>query len=914
MTANTPEGPDRGSDETAALRRQIDDLEAALTAIRSGGVDAVLMGGPEQEQLYTLASADRPYRVIVEEMGEGAATISESGVVLFVNRRLASLLDRDRGAVVGRGAAELVHSSGRAALAQLLAVGPAGTARAELDLRHADGSTVPVLASVTGLDIEGAVVRCLVVADLTDRRVAEQQLADAHAALVKRAALLERTNELLEQANGELVRTKADLEDAQRVARVGSWVLQPTPAGLTWSPEMFVIFALDPATAPASFGDALALRSQPEEAARVLAAQSEALRSHRPFEVAHRLQLPDGTTRHVLTRGEVVRDVRGNVFGMRGTTQNVTQLREAERALAHSNAQFAAAFERAPVGMALVSLDRRVLRANEALSALTGHPAAELAGMPLAALTESPSPDAELFDDLVAGRCEHYRCEVRLVRSDGALRWASLSVARVRDEEGEDYAAFHIEDISDRKGYEDQLQYLADHDPLTGLLNRRRLHEELEHSLALDTRYDAGGALVLLDLDNFKYINDTLGHPTGDVLLGAVTTALRSRLRTSDVLARLGGDEFAVLLYGVDAAGAAALVTDLLVSVREHGVVDTSGQRVRSTASAGIVMLDGSAGTTADDVLANADLAMYAAKESGGDGLLLYDASGPAAAVSRAKFIWIDRVRAALEEDLFTLVAQPILDLAEDEVRGCELLLRMRDGDELVEPDHFLGIAERHGLASAVDAYVVRHAIALVARLHTDPGFRWEINISGASLDDPSLLAVIEAEIEQHDVTPSSLVFEITETAAITNMGRAKAFATRVTDLGCGFALDDFGAGYGGFHYLKYLPLDYLKIDGEFIRDLVTNRTNRVIVQAMVAAARPLGKQTIAEYVLDQSTVDLLRTLHVDHAQGHHIGEPVDPAVLLAQIEATRRPGGRPEPVVDLTGAGRAISPYRGRP
>jgi diguanylate cyclase (GGDEF)-like protein/PAS domain S-box-containing protein len=895
--------PDDGFGQlaTTALRRQIEDLEAALAAIRSGGVDAVLMGPPEHEQLYTLASADRPYRVIVEEMGEGAATVSSTGTVLYANLRLAALLGRDRGALLGARVSDLVPPDDRAAFDRLLAVAPASTARAELDLLHQDGSRVPALTSVTGLDIEGAVVRCLVVADLTDRRAAEAKLAAAHDALLRRAGELERTNTLLAKANDRLGAAKAELEDAQRVARVGSWVWRSEPEAVTWSPEMFGIFALDPAEGVTSFPEALASRSQPHEAADVLTAFREAQLNERAFEVEHQLRLPDGATRHVLTRGEVMRDAAGEVVGIRGTTQDVTQLREAEQALARTSAQFVAAFEHAPVGMALVSLDRTVLRANEALAAITGYSTAALAGLPLSAITEDPSPDLELFADLAAGRLEHYRCEVRVRRADAALRWAALSVARVAAG-NEDYAAFHIEDISDRKGYEDRLQYLADHDPLTGLLNRRRLHEELDHALALGLRYHADGALALLDLDNFKYINDTLGHPTGDALLTAITRALSSRLRDSDVLARLGGDEFAVLLYAVDAQRAEALVRDLLQAVSEHGIA-TGGQRVRTTASAGIVMLDQTGGTTADEVLANADLAMYSAKASGGDGLLVYDASGPAAALSRAKFVWIDRVRRALEEDRFTLLAQPILDLAHDEIRGCELLLRMQDGDGLVEPEEFLGIAERHGLASAVDAHVVRSAIALAARLDTGPDFRWEINISGASLDDRALVEVIETELERHAVPPASLVFEITETAAIKNMSQAQAFATRVTDLGCGFALDDFGAGYGGFYYLKYLPLDYLKIDGEFIRELLTNRTNRVIVQSMVALARPLGKQTIAEYVLDEDTVDLLRELHVDHAQGYHIGTPTDPVELLARAPQPRRPGDPSRRVVDLTAA-----------
>jgi diguanylate cyclase (GGDEF)-like protein/PAS domain S-box-containing protein len=759
----TPSAPSQRPEdvETAELRRQIKDLQSVLTAIRSGGIDAVLVGEPGSEELYTLASADRPYRLIVEQMGEGAATISVSGTVLFANERLTTLLGRSRTSVVGQQAGTLVPPAHRTALRELLTTAPGEVTRRELDLLHADGTSVPVLASVAGLDIEGAVVRCLVVADLTDRRRAEHQLAAAHAALLKRAAQLERSNALL----------------------------------------------------------------------------------------------------------------------------------------ARSSAQFTAAFERAPVGMALVGLDRTIQRANDALCDLTGYTSSQLVGMPLATLLEGSEAELELFAGLAAGRTNQYRCELRLVRADGAPTWASLSVARVHNDEGEDYVAFHIEDISDRKGYEGRLQYLADHDPLTGLLNRRRLNEELDHVLALDTRYEAGGALVLLDLDNFKYINDTLGHSTGDALLGVVTTAIRSQLRGSDLLARLGGDEFAMLLYAVDAAAATAIVTDLLRGVGEESL-DCDGQRVRATASAGIALLDGSAGRTADEVLANADLAMYAAKEGGGNGLLVYDESGAAAALARAKLVWIDRVRQALEEDLFTLLAQPILDLARREVRGCELLLRMRDGAELVEPAHFLQVAERHGLAAAVDTHVVRKAIALAARFDRGPDFRWEVNISGASLADPSLPDVIAAEIRRHGVAPATLVFEITETAAITNMSEAQEFATRVTDLGCGFALDDFGAGYGGFYYLKHLPLDYLKIDGEFIHDLCHNPTNRIIVQAMVAAARPLGKQTIAEYVLDEKTADLLRELHVDHDQGFYVGAAQDPEGLFAQLDPPRAR------VVDLNAPG----------
>lgn len=693
------------------LRHRIADLEATLHAIREGGVDAVVLGSGGEEQVYTLTSADRPYRLIIEQMGEGAATVSERGVLLYANARFAALLGRPRGALVGCDLTALLPIG--PVLAELLGTAAGATRRAELELPRPDGSSTPVLVSVSGLEVEDVLVRCLLVTDLSAYRQSEEQ--------------------------------------------------------------------------------------------------------------------------------------------------------------------FAAAFDNAPVGMGLVSSEGLLLRVNGALERLTGRSAEELTGSRLASLLDERDVDTTApFSDFLTGALPAFQAEVRLTSPDGSSRWAALSASMVAAADPP-YAVVQFEDLDERKQYEGRLQYLADHDALTGLLNRRRFHEDLTRQVALDARYGGASSVVLLDLDNFKLLNDTLGHSAGDRVIQAVARSMRAGLRDTDVLGRLGGDEFAVLLPGTDLAEA-SVVTDVLLARVRANVLHHAGQRLRSTASAGVALLREA--LDADDVLAHADLAMYAAKEAGRDTRVVYDPEAAHVARAHARYRWIERIRNALEDDLFTLYEQPILDLRTGSVEGSELLLRMRDktGPGVVGPDHFLYIAERHGLVGAIDRVVIPLSMALAARSGRPPSFRWEINLSAESLGDQQVPALIESCLEETGLPPASFVFEITETAAIANIDHAVAFATRIGAIGCKFALDDFGAGYGSFYYLKHIPCEYLKIDGEFIRGLTRNDTDRVIVDAVVTAAHRLGKQTVAEYVGDEETLRLLRVLEVDHAQGYHVGAPVAPA------------------------------------
>ncbi|MBA2475388.1 MAG: EAL domain-containing protein [Actinobacteria bacterium] len=441
-------------------------------------------------------------------------------------------------------------------------------------------------------------------------------------------------------------------------------------------------------------------------------------------------------------------------------------------------------------------------------------------------------------------------------------------------------AVVTFNDVSERKRVEGQLQYLADHDALTGLYNRRRFEEEVLAHVDQAARYGTSGAILTLDLDDFKYVNDTFGHAAGDAVVRGVADLLRGNLRTSDLIARLGGDEFAVLLRQVDLAGARVVAEDLRERVRRFPL-GTGGAPLRVTTSIGLTAV-GDRQVTGQELLVEADVALYEAKEGGRDAVGVYAPGEGRRGGLQVSLPWVERIRGALEQGRFVLYEQPIVDLQTGRISQHELLLRMREEDgTILAPEVFLPIAERFGLIGAIDRWVIGEAIRLCGEPRAID-LPFEINLSGRSLGDPELLEYIERQILAGAVDPASLVFEITETAAIANMDEAQRFAYRLAGLGCRFALDDFGAGFGSFSYLKYLPLDMLKIDGDFIAHLPESPIDQRMVRAMVEVARGLGLQTIAEFVGNADTVRLLRDYGVDYGQGFHLGRPRPVSELMA--------------------------------
>ena len=549
-------------------------------------------------------------------------------------------------------------------------------------------------------------------------------------------------------------------------------------------------------------------------------------------------------------------------------------LREALRA----EMRFRKAFEDAPIGVALVSLagdSPSIAEANRALSAITGFGADELLGSSLTDFTvpEDREVDNVQRERLRAGEIDSYSVEKRLQHRDGHHVWCQLSISMSPGEkEGEERLAIvQIQDVSERRRFEQRLRYLADHDSLTGLINRRRFRSELEQQVAFNARYGGQGAVVIADVDEFKAVNDTLGHHAGDNLLRRVAGLLRERVRTTDIVARLAGDEFAVMMPQVDGPGAMQLGEDLRLAIAERAAADADGA---VTASIGIAMFGGGGSGGAEAVLVAADQAMYRAKVEGGDRVALHHEPNGRTRERRG-VTTASRIRDALTNDRLSLESQPILDLSSGKPIRHELLLRMGSNGDTLPAAAFIETAEKVGMVQELDRWVVARALELAAeRQRMGAVAALHVNLSGASFTDLSVLEFIERHLDEADADPSCLTFEITETAAIRNFDTAAAFADRLTEFGCQVAIDDYGAGYGPFYYLRHLPFDLIKIDGDFVRNMPRNDADQLTVQAIVGIARGLGKQTIAEFVQDDRTTGMLREFGVDMAQGFHLGRP----------------------------------------
>ncbi|HEX6753826.1 MAG TPA: EAL domain-containing protein [Solirubrobacterales bacterium] len=428
---------------------------------------------------------------------------------------------------------------------------------------------------------------------------------------------------------------------------------------------------------------------------------------------------------------------------------------------------------------------------------------------------------------------------------------------------------------------EAQLRYIADHDALTGLLDRRRFRSELDQFTSFTARYGGQGAVMIIDIDDLKAVNDSFGHHAGDVLIRRIAGLMRERVRTTDIVARLSGDEFAVLMPQTDTPGALQLGEDLRAQVAESTAPTPDAPN--ATISVGITMFGGEREVGAEAVLAAADQAMYWAKEEGRNQIVLFQDPGEPKRRQERRQTTSARIRDALTHDRLSLHTQPIRSLASGGIERYELLLRMTgENGELLPAAAFIEAAERSGMVQELDRWVVAQALELLAgRERSGDPVSLHVNLSGASVADLSVLEFIERRLDEGDADPARCTFEITETARVHDYEAAGGFADRLTEFGCQVAIDDYGAGFGPFHYLKKIPFDLIKIDGSFIRDMPNSDADQLTVQAIVQIARGLGKTTIAEYVQDDVTAEMLREYGVDMAQGYHLGRPVDVAEAL---------------------------------
>ncbi|WCB91755.1 hypothetical protein DSM104299_00431 [Baekduia alba] len=837
------------------------------------------------EAQEALAERERDLALLATHAGDLIARHAADGRIVYAAGGAEALLGFAAEHLVGFWAADVCHPDDADAIraAHELARDGARSAVSYRITNVRDGREMWLESTVSPvLDEDGAFVEAVTTTrDVTSRKEDELRLRDAE-----------------ERAR----RQQALLEEAEAMAGMGSWAADVRANTSWWSPGLFRIFGVDPdGDAGYAAHDRLI---HPDDRVAVRGALARAALDGEPFDITYRLIRPDGVERILHGRGAPAERVDGAIRRVWGTTQDVTERQRLEAGRREAEARFRAAFEHAPIGVCVLEFRGpgagQWVTVNPALAELLGYERNTLLGTRISSVLHPEELPAtrERLTALMTGAAERVTAECRMIHADGHSVWTLVTVAAVTDDEGRPaYGIGQIVDITERKRFEGQLQYLADHDALTGLFNRRRFEEELDRVLAGAERYRRPGALLVLDLDGFKYVNDTLGHPVGDELIARLAATLRAELRETDVIARLGGDEFGVILPEVTEGEAAAVAGKLLRAVERDGTVADSSRHARVTASIGLAAFDGTDGLSAEELLVEADIAMYDAKEGGRNRAARSERDGPGPGRHVSRLSWLERIRTALAEDRFVLHAQPFVALARgddgDPIPSFELLIRMlSDSGELIPPATFLPIAERFDVIPAIDRWVVERAVGLVRREH-DRGtpVTLSVNLSGRTMGDAEFAGWLEKLLIDNPVPPGRLIVEITETVAIVNLERARALAETLRRLGCLLALDDFGAGFASFSYLKHLCFDLLKIDGEFVRGLRDNPTDRLVVEAVVAIARGLGTPSLAEFVADSDTLDAVRELGVDYAQGFHLGrpEPVDEALRIAHMGAGRR-------------------------
>jgi diguanylate cyclase (GGDEF)-like protein/PAS domain S-box-containing protein len=594
---------------------------------------------------------------------------------------------------------------------------------------------------------------------------------------------------------------------------------------------------------------------------------------------------------------EPLRDGEGEIVGCAGIAFDITARKAAEEALLRETERAQVTLASIGDGVIRTDAEGRIDYLNPVAERLTGWSADEAIGSSGSQVfsivdeaTRRPLPDP-IGSCLTAGAVFESPGHVLLTSRDGHEYAVRDSAAPIHGRSGELTGAVLVfKDVTQLRGLEREMTYLASHDALTGLINRREFEIRLKRAIR-SARGERRHALLYLDLDEFKVVNDTCGHLAGDEMLRQITALLRSRVRRSDLLARLGGDEFGVLLEDCPPPHARQIAEEMRRTVREFRF-SWRGQVFEVGVSIGLVPIAPDSGDLSH-VLSAADAACYVAKDSGRNRVHEYELDDTAVSERNGEMQWIHRIHGAFEDRRFRLYYQPIQPIsagggqdaagdgagedADQEVM-CEIFLRMLDRTgQLVEPAAFICAAERYHMIASLDRWVVGTAFRALAEAQKRGGSRpllFAINLSGQTLSDETFLEFVIAALHSSGVDSRRICFEITETAAISKLDGAMRFINALKGKGCRFVLDDFGSGLSSFAYLRDLPVDFLKIDGEFVQGMVNDRVKRALVESIHQIGNVMGIKTIAECVENRETLEALQKIGVDYAQGFFLARP----------------------------------------
>ncbi|MEM7562898.1 MAG: EAL domain-containing protein [Pseudomonadota bacterium] len=530
--------------------------------------------------------------------------------------------------------------------------------------------------------------------------------------------------------------------------------------------------------------------------------------------------------------------------------------------------------------------DKTILYSNPSTERVFGYPPGELAGQPFSILDapvnkRQKDKSKGLIESVNASGKWHGEC--RYMKKDGSEFWCSVNITSFHHTVYGDVWVSINSDTTERRQIEEKLNFQARHDSLTGLINRHEFEIRVNHSLGQLEADDAGHAMCFLDLDQFKVINDTCGHPAGDELLRQVGNLLQSTVRKGDTLARLGGDEFGLLMEHCSLDQAQRAANSILSAINDFQFI-WDNKTFRIGVSIGLISIGHSSGKFTE-LFKQADLACYLAKDKGRNRIHSYHPEDAETASRESEMHWVEKINQALNENRFCLFAQPIVAFDGESSHHYELLIRMLDDQgNIIPPGAFLPAAERYNLMEKLDTWVISNACQILAE---NPGFVERvnfisINLSGASITNYLFQQNILSILQNATLPPEKLCFEVTETVAISNLEVATSFISKLREIGCQFALDDFGSGLSSFGYLKNLKVDFLKIDGMFVKDIVDDPIDRAMVKSINEIGQVMGMKTIAEFVENDTIRSELEKIGVNYGQGYGLGKPTP---LQEQIE-----------------------------
>ncbi len=674
------------------------------------------------------------------------------------------------------------------------------------------------------------------------------------------------------------------LEEAQRLGKLGHWQLDLSSRQLNWSAEIFHIFEIDQQKVPASY-DAFLNLIHPDDRNLVDTAYSSSVANHTSYAIEHRLLFPDGRIKWVSECGSTHYDRQGKPMLSLGTVQDISERKRSEEKLRISSIAF-----ETQEAIIVTDAQARIISVNKSFEKLTGYSAADAIGKNPSIL-KSGRHDGEFYKSMWYSLRENgsWSGEMWDKRKDGTLYPKWLTITTVRDETNAitHYVAIFM-DISERKRAEEEIHRLAFFDTLTQLPNRRLLMDRLEQALATGQRNGSHGALMFMDLDNFKTLNDTQGHDIGDLLLIEVAARLKCCVRESDTVARLGGDEFVGILQelgdsSIRAANQAEAVAEKIVaSLNEPYLLNNYEHH--SSVSVGVCLFHGKT-TKVEELLKRADTAMYQAKQGGRNMVRFFEASMQAAVESRATLE--NGLRNALKKKEMQLYYQLQVD-EEHHITGAEVLLRWFNAEHgFVSPAQFIPIAEESGLILPIGAWVLETACQQLQVWAQNLGTRplvLAVNVSARQFRQADFVDQVDAVLRRFDFDPSRLKLELTESLVLVNVDDTIAKMNALKKLGVKFSMDDFGTGYSSLAYLKSLPLDQLKIDQSFVRDIVVDKSDEVIVRTIIDMARNFGLNVIAEGVETEEQLEILQRNGCVNYQGYYFSKPVPLKEFEAQL------------------------------